>query len=297
MGDQMFEGFKTGSRKLGDVTISYVVAGNGPPILLLHGYPQTKALWAKVAPVLAQDYTVVCADLRGYGDSSKPANTPDNSAYSFRTMAADQLALMRALGFARFHLIGHDRGGRAAHRLALDHPEAVQSLTVMDIIPTLLAYQSTNQRFAQSYWHWFFLTQRAPFPERLIACDPDHFYQSSLLGWGAAKLTDFNAEMLAEYRRVWRTAQMHHGSCCDYRAAATIDLEHDRQDLQRRVECPTFVMYGVAGAMAKQFDVPQTWGDRCTDITACAIEGGHFFVDEQPDAVAEGLRGFLAAHL
>ena len=273
--------------------IAYVMAGSGPPVLLLHGYPQSKALWAQVAPLLAQHYTVVAADLRGYGDSFKPDTTPDTATYSFRTMAQDQVALMAALGFERFHLVGHDRGARVAHRLALDH-DCLLSLTLMDIIPTLLAYDKTDMAFAQTYWHWFFLTQPAPFPEKLIAADPDNFYQSSLLGWGAAKLSDFNPDMLADYRRAWRDPAMQHASCNDYRAAATIDLEHDRADLGRMVHCPTLIMYGANGAMGQMYDVPKTWADRCADITVCPIAGGHFFVDEHPQKVAIELLEFLS---
>lgn len=284
----MFDGFDSGTHQ----GIAYVKGGSGPPVLLLHGYPQTKALWAQVAPLLAQEYTVVCADLRGYGDSFKPENTADNAPYSFRAMAQDQVTLMAALGFDHFHLVGHDRGGRTAHRLALDH-DCLLSLTLMDIIPTLLAYDQTDMRFAQTYWHWFFLTQPAPFPETLIAADPDHFYQSSLLGWGAAELSGFNADMLTEYRRAWRDPLMQAAACNDYRAAATIDLEHDRADTGRMIQCPTLIMFGANGAMGRMYDVPATWADRCANITTCPIEGGHFFVDEQPQKVAGELLDFL----
>ncbi len=285
----MFDNFESGI--IGG--IAYVKGGNGPPVLLLHGYPQTKALWAEVAPLLAQGFTVVAADLRGYGDSFKPENTAGNGTYSFRAMAQDQVTLMAALGFERFHLVGHDRGARTAHRLALDH-DCLLSLTLMDIIPTLLAYDKTDMMFAQTYWHWFFLTQPEPFPEKLIAADPDHFYQSSLLGWGAAELSDFNADMLADYRRVWRDPAMQHASCNDYRAAATIDLEHDRADMGRLIQRPTLIMYGANGAMGRMYDVPATWADRCANITACPIAGGHFFVDEHPQKVASELHAFLS---
>lgn len=285
----MFDGFDNGMHN----GIAYIRGGNGPPVLLLHGYPQTKALWAQVAPLLAQDYTVICADLRGYGDSFKPENTPDNAPYSFRAMAQDQVALMAALGFEWFHLVGHDRGARTGHRLALDH-DCLLSLTLLDIIPTLLAYDKTDKTFAQTYWHWFFLTQPEPFPEKLIAADPDHFYQSSLLGWGAAQLSDFNADMLADYRRAWRDPAMQHAACNDYRAAATVDLQHDRSDLGRRVQCPTLIMYGTDGAMGRMYDVPATWVDRCADITACPMPGGHFFVDQQPQQTSAALLDFLS---
>jgi haloacetate dehalogenase len=224
----MFEGFSNQRTNVGDAEIACVVGGSGPPLLLLHGFPQNKAMWARVAPTLAERYTVVCADLRGYGDSSKPRCLPDRSNYSFRAMAGDQLNLMRALGFDRFDVIGHDRGGRTGHRLALDHPDAVLSLTVMDIVPTYAMFMDTNRKVAGSYWHWYFLSQPEPFPERMIGYDPDFFYETCLVGWGATKITDFDQETLADYRRSWRDEAMIHGSCSDYRAAASIDLEHDQ---------------------------------------------------------------------
>jgi haloacetate dehalogenase len=271
------------------------VAGSGPPVLLLHGYPQNLAMWARVAPALAERYTVVCADLRGYGDSSKPRCSKDRSNYSFRTFAADQLGLMRELGFDRFHVVGHDRGGRTGHRLALDRPEAVRSLTVMDIVPTYAMFMDTNRHVAGAYWHWYFLTQPEPFPERLIGGDPDFFYETSLIGWGATKLSDFDPEQLAEYRRAWRTPEMIHGSCSDYRAAATIDLEHDRADLARKVECPTLVFYGTSGVMARLFDIPAEWRKRCLAIAEASLPGGHFFVDQFPCETARILKEFLDA--
>jgi haloacetate dehalogenase len=250
-------------------------------------------MWARVAPKLARDHTVVCADLRGYGDSSKPRCLPDKSNYSFRTMAQDQLKLMHALGFDRFHVIGHDRGGRTGHRLALDHPEAVVSLTVMDIVPTYAMFMDTNQKVAGSYWHWYFLSQPDPFPERLIGNDPDFFYETCLVGWGATKITDFDQEMLADYRRSWRDPAMIHGSCSDYRAAASIDLEHDAADIERRVQCPTLVFYGSQGQMAQLFDIPEEWRKRFSNPKAATLPGGHFFVDQYPSEVARTLSDFL----
>jgi len=200
----MFEGFRRGRMQLADVTINYLLGGSGPPVLLLHGYPQNLSMWARVAPILAQRFTVVCADLRGYGDSSKPAALPDSSNYSFRAMADDQVALMKSLGHERFHAVGHDRGGRAAHRMALDHPEAVASLAVLDIVPTHAMYMETDRHRSQAYWHWYFLAQPAPFPERLIGADPDFFFETCLVGWGKTRLEDFDQEMLADYRRCWR---------------------------------------------------------------------------------------------
>jgi haloacetate dehalogenase len=233
--------------------------------------------------------------LRGYGDSAKPRCAADRSNYTFRTFAEDQLGAMRLLGFDRFHLVGHDRGGRTGHRMALDHPAAVRSLTVMDIVPTYTLFMRTNRDVALAYWHWYFLAQPEPFPERLIGADPDFFYETSLTGWGATKLSDFAPDMLAEYRRCWRQPDMIHGSCSDYRAAASLDLEHDAADIDRKIACPTLVLSGAAGAMAALYDIPAEWRSRCTDVTAASLPGGHFFVDQFPDETARLVAEFLNA--
>lgn len=292
----MFDSFERRVVDIDGTDIACVVGGSGPPLLMLHGFPQTKVMWARVAPELARDFTVVCADLRGYGDSAKPRSLPDRSNYSFRTFAADQVGLMKRLGFERFHVVGHDRGGRTAHRMALDHPAAVQTLTVMDIVPTYAMFMDTNRKVAGAYWHWYFLALPEPFPERLIGADPDYFYETCLVGWGAMKLSDFEAEMLAEYRRAWADPAMIHGSCSDYRAAATIDLKHDKADIDRKVECPTLVFYGASGVMAKLFDIPNEWRKRCRDVAEASLPGGHFFVDQYPDATARSLRDFVKRH-
>jgi haloacetate dehalogenase len=290
----MFEGFQRRQINVGEVTINCVTAGNGPPVLLLHGYPQNLAMWARAAPILAQKYTVVCADLRGYGDSSKPKCAADNSNYAFRAMAADQVALMKNLGFPRFHVVGHDRGGRTAHRMALDHSGAVASLCVMDIVPTWAMFEDVTRKIAGTYWHWYFLSQPNPFPEHMIGLDPDFFYETCLVGWGATKVEDFDAEMLADYRRCWRDPAMIHGTCSDYRAAATIDMEHDRADLDKKVECPTLLFYGANGTMAKNFDLPVEWRKRCADVQSESLPGGHFFIDQFPEDTARVLGRFLA---
>jgi len=279
----------------GDICINCVVGGSGPPVLLLHGFPQCLAMWMKVAPLLARRFTVVCADLRGYGDSSKPHCLRDRSNYCFRAMADDQVALMRSLGFERFSLIGHDRGGRTGHRMALDHAATVERLAVLDIVPTYAMFVDTNRHVASAYWHWYFLSQPEPFPERLIGGDPDFFYETCLIGWGATRLADFDAAMLAEYRRCWRDPAMIHGSCSDYRAAATIDLEHDALDIGRKVACPVLVFYGASGAMAHCFDIPAQWRTRCTDVSVATAPGGHFFIDHMPEHTAEVLQSFLLA--
>jgi haloacetate dehalogenase len=292
----MFDEFERRQIETGNgIIINCVTAGSGPPVLLLHGFPQNLAMWAGVAPLLAKaGFTVVCADLRGYGDSSKPSCVADRSNYAFRAMAADQVALMSQLGFARFHMVGHDRGGRTGHRMALDRPDAVLSLAVFDIVPTYTMFMDTNRHVAGAYWHWYFLSQPQPFPERVIGNDPDLFYEACLVGWGATRLEDFDAEMLADYRRCWRDAGMIHGSCSDYRAAATIDLEHDAADLDRRVTCPTLVLFGAAGTMARCFDIPAEWGKRCADLRAASLPGGHFFVDHFPQETADILVKFLS---
>jgi haloacetate dehalogenase len=289
----MFGGFTRATAQIGDVEIAYTIGGSGPPLLLLHGFPQNLAMWGRVAPILARDYTVVCADLRGYGDSSKPVCLPERSNYAFRAFADDQHGLMRRLGFDRFHMIGHDRGGRTGHRMALDHPESVHSLTVMDIVPTYAMFTETNRHVANAYWHWYFLAQPEPFPETLIGHDPDFFYETCLVGWGRARIEDFDAEMIAAYRRAWRNPEMIHGSCSDYRAAATIDLEHDAVDIDRKVDCPTLVLYGGDGVMARLFDLPAEWRRRCSAVTAATLPGGHFFVDQFPEQTASSLLEFL----
>ncbi|MDW8468044.1 MAG: alpha/beta hydrolase [Burkholderiales bacterium] len=271
-----------------------VRAGDGPPVLMLHGYPQTHAMWHKVAPALARDYTVVCADLRGYGDSSKPRGLPDHSNYSKRAMAADMVEVMQALGFERFHVVGHDRGARVGHRLARDHGARVASLTVMDISPTLTMYERTNKDFATAYWHWFFLIQPAPLPERLLAGHvPD--YILARLGRGRAGLRPFSPAARREYVRCFRDPRAIHASCEDYRAAATIDLVHDRADLRRRIRMPVLVLWGKHGVIEKMFDPLADWRAVATDVRGRALDCGHFLPEEKPREVLAELRRFLGA--
>lgn len=289
----MLAGFERERVELGDATINCAISGHGQPLLMLHGFPQNLAMWAKVAPALRERFTVVCADLRGYGDSGKPRALPDGSNYSFRVMAEDQVGLMSSLGFDSFHVVGHDRGGRTAHRMALDWPDAVRSLCVLDIAPTYSMFMETNRHVAGAYWHWYFLSQPEPFPERLIEADPDFFYETCLVGWGAARLEDFDRELLDDYRRCWRDPAMIHGSCSDYRAATTVDLEHDTADLGKLVRCPTLALWGSEGVIQEWFDIPAAWGERCADLRSEALPGGHFFVDQFPDQTAQVLFSFL----
>ena len=285
-------GFTDHSAEVNGQTIAYSRAGDGPPVLLLHGFPQTRAMWRGVAPALAARFTVIAADLRGYGASSKPEGV---AAYTFRQMAADQRRLMQALGFEAFHLVGHDRGARTAHRLALDAPGAVQSLTLTDIVPTHHLLSHLGREVAAAYYHWFFLAQTAPVPETLIGHDPDHFFETCLTGWGGATLEDFDPEALYAYRQGWRWPDTIAAMCNDYRAALAHDFDHDAADLGRRVGCPALVLYGVDGAMARHYDVPATWADRLENMRARAMPGGHFFVDLHPEETADALLDFLPA--
>jgi haloacetate dehalogenase len=290
----LYEGFKRKRIRVGDVDINCVIAGSGPPVLLLHGFPQNLSMWARVAPLLAKTFTAICADLRGYGDSSKPKCKPDRANYSFRVMSNDQVDLMRALGFDRFHVVGHDRGGRTGHRMALDHADVITSLSVLDIVPTHAMFMETNRHIAGAYWHWYFLSQPEPFPERLIGSDPDFFYETCLAGWGATKITDFDQQMLTEYRRSWRDPDMIHGSCSDYRAAASIDIEHDAVDIHKKVDCPVLVFWGSRGVMHRCFDIAAAWRARCAHVFTETLPGGHFFVDQYPEETARVLTKFLA---
>lgn len=278
----MFDGFQEKLVDVNGVEIACIVGGKGLPVLLLHGFPQTKEMWARVAPKMAGSFTLVCADLRGYGASSKPRCLPDRSNYSFRAMADDQVALMRRLGFDRFHVVGHDRGGRTGHRMALDHPDAVLSLAVLDIVPTYAMFMDTNRKVAGAYWHWYFLSQPEPFPERAIGNDPDFFYETCLVGWGATRVEDFDPAMLEAYRRAWRNPEMIHGSCSDYRAAATADLELDMVNIDHAIACPTLVFYGSEGQMARLFDIPAEWRKRCEKVTEASLPGGHFLSISSP---------------
>ena len=274
-----------------DISIAYDEVGLGPPLLLLHGFPQTRAMWAEVASVLAERFRVVTADLRGYGASAKPTAAPDLANYGFRAMGADIFALMSSLGHERFHLVGHDRGARAAYRMALDAPGKVESLTLMDIVPTDHLVEAWNYDLSKAYFHWSFLAQPAPFPERMIGADPDHFFEACLSGWGGAARQAF-AQMDA-YRAAWRDPATIAGMTNDYRAAVSVDLELDAASRGQVLECPALVLWGADGVMARHFDAMQVWAPRLSNLTVGLVPGGHFFVDESPGETAEAIRGFL----
>jgi haloacetate dehalogenase len=277
------------------VTINAIVSGSGPPLLLLHGHPQTHAIWHRVAPRLAEHFTVVACDLRGYGDSSKPQGAPDHANYSKRAMAADMVAVMQSLGFATFRVLAHDRGARVAHRLALDHPQAVERMALLDIAPTLAMYEQTSDAFARAYWHWFFLIQPAPLPERLIEADPAA-YVRDVMGKRSAGLAPFDPRALAEYQRCLALPGAAHGICEDYRAAATIDLEHDRfdRDAGNRLALPLMVLWGEQGVVGRCFDPLAEWQRVAADVQGGALPCGHYIAEEAPDTLLERVLPFLA---
>lgn len=291
---ELFPGFDAASRVIDGVEIPFVTAGTGPPVLLLHGFPQTRAIWHEVAPRLAQRFTVVASDLRGYGDASKPASEPDHVSYSKRAMAADQVGLMRALGHERFALVGHDRGGRVAHRLAIDHPQALSRLAVLDICPTLAMYEQTDMAFAAAYFHWFLLIQPPPLPETLIGADPE-FYLSRHMGGRSAGLAPFAPSAWREYVRCASNPEAIRAMCEDYRAAATIDLEHDRADRAagRRIACPVLALWGADGVIERCFDAIDEWRKVADQVSGRALDCGHYIPEEAPEALAAELEQFL----
>lgn len=284
----MFEGFELTTIDTGEAEIRVRHGGSGPPLLLLHGHPQTHAMWHRVAPLLARDFTVVATDLRGYGDSSKPMTTSDHSPYSKRAMARDQIAVMEQLGFDRFSVAGHDRGGRVAYRLAIDHPERVERLAVLDIIPTGEAFRRADMAFGFGYWHWFFLAQPHDLPERLIAADPDAFY----LRTGSDL---FAPEALAEYRRCFHDPATIHAMCEDYRAGATIDFTLDEADRgSRAIACPVLALWGRQGRLDAWYDVLAVWRDWADDVQGRALDSGHYLAEEAPDETYAELHAFFS---
>jgi haloacetate dehalogenase len=272
-----------------------VVAGETrPPLLLLHGFPQTHAMWHRVVPRLRERFALVLPDLRGYGDSDKPEGPADHSAYSKRTMALDCVELMRGFGFDRFAVCGHDRGARVTHRLALDHPEAVRAALLLDISPTLTMYENTTMDFARAYYHWFFLIQPAPLPERLIGADPLFYLRTKIGGWGSGGTAFFDPRALAEYERCF-TPPAIHAMCEDYRAAATIDLDHDRADDSKRIKCAVRVLWGERGVVHKLFTPIADWQIKCAgNVTGRPLPTGHYLAEEAPELLAEEILRFFA---
>jgi haloacetate dehalogenase len=293
----MFAGFRdvevNVEHEAGRMRVHAAVGGNGPPVLLLHGFPQSHLMWHAVAPELAADHTVVAADLRGYGESGIPSG--DLAAYSFRAMAEDQVAVMAQLGHERFAVVGHDRGGRVAHRMALDHPDVVQRAAVLDILPTAHVYGSVDQRLATAYYHWFFYLQPEPVPERLIGADPVGYLHTLLGSWGGT-LDHVAPEALAGYERAFADPARRHAMLQDYRAAASVDLDLDRADAEagRLVTAPLLVLWGAHGVVGTgPEDVLDVWRTRATDVRGQPVDAAHFLAEERPVEVLAALREFL----
>ena len=287
--------FESLTFEVNGIEVAGHVGGSGSPLLLLHGHPQTRAIWHKVAPELMKHHTLVMTDLRGYGDSSKPQGTPDHSNYSKRVMAQDQVEVMKQLGFDRFDILAHDRGARVAHRLAMDHADSVSRLIMLDIAPTLAMYEKANNAFARAYWHWFFLIQPSPMPERLIEADPAAYIRD-LMGRRSAGLTPFDPLALAEYMRCIALPGAAHGMCEDYRAAAGIDLIHDREDIAagKKLVMPTMVLWGEEGVIHQCFKPLQEWQAIAKDVVGEPVPCGHYISEEAPEILLQKIIPFLS---
>ena len=290
----MFSEFSMKQLMVNGVSINFRIGGSGPGLLLLHGHPQTHVLWHKVASHLAKHFTVVAADLRGYGDSAKPPPCEDGTTYSKREMAKDMTGLMQALGFSRFRILAHDRGARVAHRLGVDHSDMVECMALLDIAPTLAMYEATNEEFARAYWHWFFLIRPAPLPERLIESDPEG-YALGVMGARSAGLKPFTTEALAEYVRCLKLPGTAAGICGDYRASAGIDLLHDRKDIESRkmLTSPLLVLWGEHGIVGKLLDPLAAWRKVAKNVHGGSLPCGHYIAEENPEALLEAAMPFL----
>jgi haloacetate dehalogenase len=287
-----FPGFQRHTIETSGTTINIVVGGDGPPVLLLHGYPQTHVEWRKIAPELAKSYTLVIPDLRGYGDSGKPPDGDNHINYSKRAMALDQVEVMEKLGFKRFAVVSHDRGARVAHRLALDHPDRLTKLVLIDICPTYYMYKTADRQFASAYFHWFFLIQSAPFPETLIGNNVDVFLK---LFMGSVMPKSIEPAAYAEYRRCFGDPATIHASCEDYRAAGSIDLVHDEADMDRKITCPVLALWGANGLVGRKYDVLAVWRERADHVSGKALPGGHWLAEELPESMLAEVKQFLAA--
>ena len=279
--------------KTSEAEINLVHGGSGAPLLLLHGYPQTHAMWHQLVSHLSDNYHIICPDLRGYGDSSKPSTTTDHSSYSKRAMAKDMIEVMSCLGFDQFFVAGHDRGARVTHRMALDYPDKILKACVMDIVPTRHMFKTTNQKFATGYYHWFFLIQPDGLPERMIGADPAYYLNEKLKRW-SGKNASFTDEAVAEYIRCFSDPATIHASCEDYRAAASIDLIHDEEDLNKKITCPLLVLWGSEGFVNHNYDTLAVWREYATQVQGTKINCGHFLPEENPLAVSEEMLKFFS---
>jgi len=287
----LFEKFETKQIDTGETTIHATIGGKGPPLLLLHGYPQTHVMWHKIAPELARHFTVIATDLRGYGDSGKPDSDDEHLVYSKRATAADQIKVMEALGFHRFMVAGHDRGGRVTHRMCLDYPDHVLRASILDIIPTPVVFGTVNQRVATAYYHWFFLIQPFDLPETLIGANPEYFLRKTLRSWAASDT--FTDAAFAEYLRAFRDSRTIHATCEDYRAGASIDLKHHKEDEGRKIACPVQILWGEKGLVGSGRDPLEIWREWADDVTGKAMPSGHFIPEEAPKECLQALLEFF----
>ncbi len=291
----LFPGFSRRRIRTSGATINLVHAGSGEPVLLLHGYPQTHACWHKIAPHLARRYTVVCPDLRGYGDSSKPKGTADHANYSKRAMALDMVEVMEKLGHRRFHLVGHDRGARVGHRLARDHGACVQTFTALDISPTLKMFERTDLAFATAYYHWFLMLQPAPLPERMLQGQVP-FNILGRVGRDKPDLSKFDKRAVREYVRCFKDPRAIHASCEDYRAAGTIDLVHDRGDRRKKLKMPVLALWGSQAVVGRMFDCLADWKEVASNVTGRPLPCGHFIPEEAAPQTLKEIERFLDRH-
>jgi haloacetate dehalogenase len=289
-----FPGFEERRIATSGAEINLVTGGSGPPLLLLHGYPQTHVMWRKLAPRLSEEFTLVIPDLRGYGDSSKPQGGPDQINYSKRALAQDQVETMRALGHERFMVAGHDRGARVTHRLVRDHPERIAKAALLDIVPTLYRFETIDQKAAAGSFHWFFLIQGGGLPERLIGAESEFFLRHMLGAW-ARHPEAFDPAAFAEYLRCFQNPETIRATCDEYRAGAGIDLVHDRADRGRKVVVPLLVLWGTKSGQGSGYDVLAVWREHAETVSGQAIDSGHFLPEEAPEATYRALREFFAA--
>ena len=287
----MFKNFKQDIIEVNGVNINYKIGGKGEPLLLLHGYPQSHVLWRKIAPLFAENYTVICSDLRGYGDSDKPQSDKKHLTYSKKTMGLDQNELMKKLGFKEYFLVGHDRGGRVAHRMAIDFKENIKKISVLDIVPTSHVFKNTNAILAKRYYHWFFLIQSYPLPETMIGNDPEYYIRSKLQMWGANNeyLTE---EIIQEYLRCFTTETIQ-ASCEDYRAGASIDLVHHEEDFDKKISCPLQVLWGSKATIEELYDPIKVWKEWALNVEGQSIDCGHFLPEESPVETYNAIINFL----
>ncbi len=288
----MFSGFIKEKIAVSETHINLVRGGEGPPLLLLHGYPQSHVMWHKVADKLAKQFSLVIPDLRGYGDSGKPPSDENHFNYSKRASARDQVEMMAELGHDRFMIAGHDRGGRVAHRMAIDYGDKVQKLCVLDIVPTYRVFADTEKELATKYWHWFFLIQKSPLPETLIGNNVEFYLRTMFGSWG--NNNGFVTEQaFAEYLRCLESPETIHTTCEDYRAGASIDLDHDKADINQKISCPLLALWGEFGAMHTMYNVLETWRERAVDVNGWPVKCGHFIPEEAPDAIVETFSKFF----